>query len=256
MIVDDRVGVLKAPNGRASPLRSCRECRSWRDRAVRTVPSAWCPCATGHRGRATRSGVPLRAQAGAVVTGRGGEAPSTPSSEDDRPRPRSGAAPTRCAAGPDRSAPAPPWKGLADSGAGDSSGQPGRRASCAGARSPAATTTDAPSPATRQTGPPLHAATHPAPPPSPPRADQQVRASHYRAHSSEPPRLSSWQTQPTGRLGWNLSRPQRPWARHLDTGRAANCSRSVKVSVAALTRTGALPLLRARAMIHKGAESQ
>jgi len=32
---------------------------------------------------------------------------------------------------------------------------------------------------------------------------------------SEPPRPSSWQTQPTGRLGWNLSRSQRPWAGHL-----------------------------------------
>ena len=45
--------------------------------------------------------------------------------------------------------------------------------------------------------------------------------------------------------------------RHLTrNGRSGKCSRSVKVSVPALTRIGALPLLRARATIHKGAESQ
>jgi hypothetical protein len=111
------------------------------------VPTAWCPCATDRQGRATRSGAPDHAPPAKLGKGRDTEAPSTPSNADDQPRRRSAVAPTQSAAWPHRSAPARRMKAPAESGAVDSNRQPGRRASIAAARSPAATasTTDAPS---------------------------------------------------------------------------------------------------------------
>src|SRR5206468_2886131 len=142
------------------------------------------------QGRATRSGAPDHEPLAAPVKGRGGEAPSTPSSGDGQPRRRATVVPTRCDAWPRRSAPVRDARVSGECDAVDSNGRPGRRASVAGARSPAATasTTDALSPAKRQTRQPPHAATLPAQPPPPTSADQQVRASHYRAQSSEPPK--------------------------------------------------------------------
>ena len=149
----------------------------WRMRARAQPHRAPCPGTGGHA---------------AGATDRDGEAPSILSGGGSRPHQRSTAAPTGCAVWPRRSAAARQQAARGGCDAAGWNGQPSTPASDAAARSPAATVTtiDARWPATRQTAPPPPASTRPPRPRPPTPADQQVRASHYRAHSSEPPWLS------------------------------------------------------------------